>query len=113
MQVVEDLGMTLSPSVEDLDADPEAGTFWYPLSYENVSKIDADVLVMYFATQADVDTFVADPVIAAMPTVAEGRFAPIVGESFVMASSAPTALSIPWMLDQYVPQLAAAAEKVS
>jgi len=113
VQVVEDLGMTLSPSVEELDADPTAGTFWYPLSYENVSKIDADVLIMYFATQADVDTFVADPVIAAMPTVAEGRFAPIVGESFVMASSAPTALSIPWMLDQYVPQLAAAAEKVS
>jgi iron complex transport system substrate-binding protein len=113
VQVVEDLGMTLAPSVAELDADPSAGTFWYPLSYENVSKIETDVLIMYFATQADVDTFVADQVIAAMPAIAEGRFAPIVGESFVMASSAPTVLSIPWMLDQYVPQLATAAEKVS
>ncbi|WP_106401368.1 iron-siderophore ABC transporter substrate-binding protein [Actinocorallia populi] len=108
-----DLGMTLSPSVAALDAKPEEGNFFYQLSYENVEKIEADVLVMYFADQKAVDKFVADPVIAAMPAIKEGRFAPIVGESFVMATSAPTVLSIPWMLDQYVPQLAEAAEKAA
>ncbi|GAA0943276.1 iron-siderophore ABC transporter substrate-binding protein [Actinocorallia libanotica] len=108
-----DLGMTLSPSVAALDAKPEEGDFFYQLSYENVEKIETDVLVMYFADQKAVDKFVADPVIAAMPAIKEGRFAPIVGESFVMATSAPTVLSIPWMLDQYVPQLAKAAEKAA
>ncbi|MEV7013149.1 iron-siderophore ABC transporter substrate-binding protein [Streptosporangium sp. NPDC051022] len=106
-----DLGMTVSPSVTALDADPKAGSYFYGTSYENVGKIDADVLVMYFGTQKEVDKFVTDPVIAAMPNVKDKRFAPIVGESFVMASSAPTVLSIPWMLDRYVPQLAAAAAK--
>jgi iron complex transport system substrate-binding protein len=47
-----------------------------------------------------------------MPAVKEGRFAPIVGESFVAATSAPSVLSIPWMLDRYVPELAKAADKV-
>ncbi|MDX6742252.1 iron-siderophore ABC transporter substrate-binding protein [Actinocorallia sp. A-T 12471] len=108
-----DLGMTVSPSVAELDEDPNAGSYFYGTSYENVEKIKTDLLVMYFDDQAAADKFVADPVIAAMPAVKEGRFAPIVGQSFVMASSAPTALSIPWMLDQYVPQLAAVAEKVA
>ncbi|SDG28838.1 iron complex transport system substrate-binding protein [Sinosporangium album] len=112
VELLVQLGMTESPSVKELDADPKAGSYFYSISYENVSKIKTDVLVMYFATQKDVDTFVADPVIAALPAVKEKRFAPIVGESFVMASSAPTVLSIPWMLDQYVPQLAAVATKV-
>ncbi|MFF4415522.1 ABC transporter substrate-binding protein [Streptosporangium sp. NPDC001559] len=106
-----DLGMTVSPSVAALDADPEAGSYFYNVSYENVGKIEADVLVMYFGSQKEADRFVADPVIAAMPNIRDKRFAPIVGESFVMASSAPTVLSIPWMLDRYVPQLAAAAAK--
>ncbi|ROO85545.1 iron complex transport system substrate-binding protein [Actinocorallia herbida] len=108
-----DLGLTPAASVKDLDAKPTEGDFFYQLSYENVSKIETDLLVMYFASQADVDKFVADPVIAALPAIKEGRFAPIVGESFVMATSAPTVLSIPWMLDQYVPQLAEVAAKAA
>lgn len=106
------LGMTVSPNVADLDADPKAGTYFYQLSYEKLSEINADLLVGYFDNQASVDKFIADPLVAAMPAIREGRFAPVVGESFVMASSAPTALSIPWMLDKYVPQLAEAAKKV-
>lgn len=112
VQLLVELGMEPAPSVTALDPDPSEGTYFYGTSFENLSKVDADVLVAYFGDQAAADAFAADPLVAAMPQVAEGRFAPIVGESFVMASSAPTVLSIPWMLDQYVPQLAAAAAKV-
>lgn len=113
VQLLTQLGMTLAPSVTELDPKAADETYFYGLGYENLSKLDSDVLVAYFGSQADADAFVADPLVAAMPQVAEGRFAPIVGESFVMASSAPTVLSIPWMLDQYVPQLADAAARVS
>ncbi len=106
------LGMEVSPNVSDLDADPSAGSYFYQLSYENLRKIDADLIVGYFDNQAAVDSFLADPLVAAMPAIQERRFAPVVGESFVMSSSAPTVLSIPWMLDQYVPQLAGAATNV-
>ncbi|MDM7854139.1 iron-siderophore ABC transporter substrate-binding protein [Cellulomonas alba] len=110
VQLLNQLGMVTSPSVEALDPKKDE-SYFYTVSYENVSKIDTDLLVAYFDDQAAADTFASDPLIAAMPSVKSGAFAPIVGQSFVMASSAPSALSIPWMLDKYVPQLAAAAEK--
>ena len=112
VQLLNDLGLTNSPSLKTLDAKSGDGSFFFQLSYENLSKIDADLLVMYFDKQSSVDAFEADPLVAALPNITEGRFAPIVGESFVMASSAPSVLSIPWMLDRYVPTLAAAADKV-
>jgi len=112
VQLLNDLGLKNSPSIAGLDSSKGDGSFFYQLSYENLSKIDTDLLVMYFQDQAAVDAFTSDPLVAAMPTIKEGRFAPIVGESFVAATSAPSVLSIPWMLDRYVPQLAKAAEKV-
>lgn len=112
VQLLNELGLKNSKSIAELDTTPDDGSFFFQLSYENLSKIDTDLLVMYFDKQSSVDAFTSDPLVAAMPTIKEGRFAPIVGESFVAATSAPSVLSIPWMLDKYVPQLAAAADKV-
>ncbi|WP_431218420.1 iron-siderophore ABC transporter substrate-binding protein [Leifsonia xyli] len=112
VQLLGDLGLKTSPSIESLDAAKGDGSFYYQLSNENLSKIDTDLLVMYFDKQASVDAFTSDPLVAAMPAIKEGRFAPIVGESFVAATSAPSVLSIPWMLDRYVPELAKAADAV-
>lgn len=110
--LLNELGLKNSASIDALDTKKDADSFFFQVSYENLSKIDTDLLVMYFDKQSSVDAFTAEPLVAAMPTIKDGRFAPIVGESFVMASSAPSVLSIPWMLDRYVPELAAAAEKV-
>lgn len=112
VQLLNDLGLKNSPSIADLDGSKGDGSFFYQLSYENLSKIDTDLLVMYFDKQSSVDAFTSDPLVAAMPAVKEGRLAAIVGESFVAATSAPSVLSIPWMLDRYVPELAKSAEKV-
>jgi len=112
VQLLNDLGLKNSPSIDALDSAKGDGSFFYQLSNENLSKIDTDLLVMYFDKQSSVDAFTSDPLVAAMPTIKEGRFAPIVGESFVAATSAPSVLSIPWMLDRYVPELATAADKV-
>ncbi|WP_435298984.1 iron-siderophore ABC transporter substrate-binding protein [Timonella sp. A28] len=111
-QLLVDLGMTLAPSVEELLPENPDKSFYYGLAFENLNKLTSDVLVAYFGDQAAADAFTNDPLVAAMPQVKAGAFAPIIGESFVMASSAPTTLSIPWMLDQYVPQLAQAAKNV-
>jgi iron complex transport system substrate-binding protein len=111
VQLLVELGMEVAPAVATLDPKPAEETYFYGISFEKLSQLDSDVLVAYFGTQKDADAFTSDPLVAAMPQVKDGRFAPIVGESFVMASSAPTVLSIPWMLDKYVPQLAAAAAK--
>lgn len=111
VELLTQLGMTVSPSVAALDNGSDAASYFYPLSYEKLGDIDTDVLVAYFGDQAAADAFAKTPAVAAMPSVKAGRFALIVGESYVMASSAPSALSIPWMLDRYVPELAEAAGK--
>lgn len=110
VQLLVQLGMKVAPSVDANDPKPQDSSYFYGLSFEKLPKVESDVLVAYFGKQEEVDAFLADPLVAAMPQVKQKRFAPIVGESFVMASSAPTVLSIPWMLDQYVPKLAAAAK---
>jgi iron complex transport system substrate-binding protein len=111
VELLTQLGMTVSPSVAALDNGSDAASYFYPLSYEKLGDIDTDVLVAYFGDQAAADEFAKTPAVAAMASVQAGHFAPIIGESYVMASSAPSALSIPWMLDRYVPELAKAASK--
>jgi iron complex transport system substrate-binding protein len=111
VQLLTQLGMVVSPSVKALDTKPD-DSYFYTVSYENVSKIDTDLLVAYFDDQSKADAFASSPLIAAMPSVKSGGFAPIVGTSYAMAVSAPSVLSVPWVMPKYVPQLAAAAQKV-
>ena len=107
VQLLTELGMELAPSV--VEGAPGDGAFSYPVSLEQADQVTSDVLVAWFGDQAAVDAFTADPLVQRVPAVASGAFAPVVGESFVMATSAVSALSIPWALEDYVPLLADAA----
>lgn len=98
-----DLGMTLAPYV---DEHAQGGSFFYHVSPELTGDIESDVFVGWFNDRAAADAFAADPAYARLPAVAAGAFAPVAGEDYVAASSSPSVLSIPWMLDDYLPQLA-------
>lgn len=103
VRLLADLGMTPAPYV---DEHAEGDGVYYYVSPELAGDIEADVFVAWFNDRAAADAFAADPAFAQIPAVATGAFAPIAGEDYVSASSAPTVLSIPWMLDDYLPQLA-------
>ena len=51
------------------------------------------------------DTLLGNPLFAALPSVADGRVVRVVGMDYAMATSAPTVLSIPYALDEFVAQL--------
>ncbi|WP_197683412.1 iron-siderophore ABC transporter substrate-binding protein [Jiangella alkaliphila] len=106
VRLLTDLGMTLAPYV---DEHAEGDAVYYYVSPELAGDVESDVFVAWFNDQAAADAFTANPAYAQIPAVAAGAFAPVVGEDYVTASSAPSVLSIPWMLDDYLPQLAAAA----
>ena len=108
VQLLTELGMELTPYVADNA--PGDGAFSYPVSLEQADQVTSDVLVAWFGDQAAVDAFTADPLVQRVPALASGAFAPVVGESFVMATSAVSALSIPWALEDYVPLLADAVQ---
>ncbi|PSL06031.1 iron complex transport system substrate-binding protein [Haloactinopolyspora alba] len=107
VSLLTDLGLEVAPYV---DENATGDSFYYYVSGELAADIESDIMVAWFDDEATADDFASDPLFSQNPAIARGAFAPIVGESYVMASSAPTVLSIPWMLDDYVPQLAEAAD---
>ena len=102
-----DLGLQSAPSVEELANGDQ--TFFYTLSYEQLDQLEADILVAYANTQEEFDAFLAAGYAQAIPAVQSGAVAPVVGTELVSSVSPPTALSLPWGLDQLVDALTAAA----
>ncbi|MFH8252470.1 ABC transporter substrate-binding protein [Microbacterium sp. B2969] len=105
VEILEDLGFSTPDSVTALDTGE--GTFYTTVSYENLDKIDAQVIFTQAEEQAVLDEFLASDRGRLIPAVQKGAVAPIVGEEDVAAVS-PTALSLPWLLPTMVDQLAAA-----
>lgn len=63
-------------------------------------------------TDEEVETFLAAPYAQVMPQVQAGSVARVVGAERIAAVSPPTALSLPWGLDEVVDRLAEAVAAV-
>ena len=101
-----DLGFENAPAVDEL-ANGDA-TFYYTLSYEELDKLEADVVVNYSDTQEGADAFIASSYGQSIPAVKAGNIASVVGTEYISSVSPPTALSLTWGLDEFVTALAAA-----
>jgi ABC-type Fe3+-hydroxamate transport system substrate-binding protein len=99
-----ELGMVVPP---ELDA--AAGeSFYGTVSRENASMLDADVLVWQAGSQQERAEIESDEILAALPVVTQGRALFIDGTDYD-ALQFTSALSLPYLLDEFVPKLAAAA----
>jgi len=107
VEFLADLGFEIAPSVEELDTGES--TFFFTLSYEQTDKLTSDVLVSYFDTQKEADTFAKAKSTTVMEQAKAGTIAPIVGTELVAAVSPPTALSLTWGLDDFTTVLSEAA----
>ncbi len=105
-----DMGMTPSEGEEALAAEDKGENFSVPLSWENVSDIDADVIVSF------IDDLSEEQVVDDKPTGDMSAFKndsvvyladPGVTAAFVF----PSVLSIPATMKIVVPDIAAAAER--
>ena len=104
VQMLQELGLVLSPGAAALPSD---GTFYVPVSFENLGSVDADVLITWHGDQSELDALNANPLFARFAPVASGRHLAVVDRSFAIALSAPSVLSIPWSVDRLVPLLSA------
>jgi iron complex transport system substrate-binding protein len=102
-----DLGFEHATAVDDLANGDDS--FFYMLSYEELDKLESDVIVNFGATQEETDAFLSASYAQAMPQVQNGAVASVVGPAFVASVSPPTALSLTWGLDDYVALLSEAA----
>ena len=102
------LGLEDAPAVAEL-ANGDS-PFYYTLSYEQLDQLDSDLVISYHDTQEEADAFLASPPIQAIPAVARGQVAQVVGTELIAAVSPPTALSLTYGLDELVSSLSAAAQ---
>lgn len=105
VEILEDLGFVTPPSVTSLDTGE--GTFYTTVSYENLGKIDAQVVLTQAEDQATLDEFLTSDRGKLIPAVAKSAVAAMVGAQNASAVS-PTALTLPWILPTLTDKLAAA-----
>lgn len=102
-QTLASLGFTLPAALESLIED---GKFYADVSAENAELLEVDTLVVLDYDGAK-DKLASDPLFQALDVVRDGRVV-YVDQTVGNAMSMPNALSIPFVLDALVPQLAAA-----
>jgi iron complex transport system substrate-binding protein len=102
-----DLGFESAPAVDELAAGDDS--FFYMLSYEELDKLESDVLVNFAGTKEETDGFLSASYSQVMPQVQNGAVASVIGPEFISSVSPPTALSLTWGLDDYVALLSEAA----
>lgn len=102
------IGMRPAPVVAQ---HAKKSAFFIPWSAERADELKADVLVTWVPsdkTQRQIET---DPLLRRIPAVGRGSWVADSNDTLTMAVSAASALSLPWALDQFLPELAAAAGK--
>lgn len=105
---LEDLGFDLPQVAIDAMAD---GSFYQEFSAENADQLaDVDVIVTY-GDDTLLPALQADPLWSTLPAVQAGAVVAVGNGDAFSAAVSPTALSIPWVLEDYVAVLEEAAAK--
>ncbi len=104
---LESLGFKLPAEVAELAGD----SFFATISGEQLSLVDADVLIWIVNSPAEREALEGEPVYAQLGAAREGRDLFLeFSEPLAGALSFSTVLSLPFLLDELVPQLAAAVD---
>lgn len=89
---LEGLGFETAPAVEELA--PGDDEFFYTLSYEELDKLESDLVVAYTYTEEAAEALPDKRELQALPAVKDGMVVQQVGNVAVSAVSPPTALSV-------------------
>jgi iron complex transport system substrate-binding protein len=101
-KLLSDLGLSLPPGVTTLQGGDGAR-----IGLEQLGTLDADVLIMSYASDDLRASLESNPVFQAVPAVRDRRYLPT-GLDATSALRLPSVLSIPYGLDQLEPALAKA-----
>lgn len=102
------LGMQLAPVVAK---NAKGKAFYIEWSPERADELEADVFVTWVADDKTVEAIKKDPLLKQIPAVERGALVADPSSTLTLAISASSPLSLPWALDQFLPQLNAAVER--
>lgn len=104
-----DLGMEFPNSV--LELAEGSGSFALELSAEHVDILgDIDIIIAYGSASL-LEDLQKDPLLGTVPAIARASVALIEDGTPLAASGTPSALSIPWTIDEYLTLIGEAADK--
>lgn len=106
VQVIEQLGFTLSPQEAALG--DNATGFYGDVSLEKLDTVESDLHIGWVNTTADTERTLNDPLASRWAPIAAGHYYFMDDQALAWASSQPTVLSIPWSLSKLVPEFAKA-----
>lgn len=106
--LMEDFGLVTPDWVDDMV--PE-GEFYGTVSKEKGEKVEADVLLTYAKDDAEVKAFTSDRLLNRIPALASGNFVAETDLQLGLALTNPTPLSIPVVIEEFLPKVADAVEK--
>jgi len=107
---LEDLGFDLPQVAIDAMA---GGAFYQEFSAENADQLAGVDVIVTYGDDSMLAALQADPLWSTLPAVQAGAVVAVGNGDAFSAAVSPTALSIPWVLDDYVAVLKEAAAKVS
>jgi len=106
-QLLAGLGMRLSATVLTLPTSSIPGRA--QLSLENLSVLDADIIVVAASSQQELDTFAKSPVVESLGAMRRGAYVPF-DYTTAVSIAFPSTLSLQWAMTHVVPKLSAAAK---
>lgn len=110
-QLMLEFGMVDADKAVEL-TEANAGAFSANLSAEQADTLDADLLFFYAEDDAQIETLVNDPLVGQTPALASGAYVGLTDMPLITAITSPTPLSMPVVLEQFLPLAGEAAEKV-
>lgn len=104
-RIISDLGFTIPPAFDELAGD----AFYFSVSNEDISTLDTDVLIWIVASDTEIDKVRDIPLRSTLRAYGEGREV-LTDELLSGAFSFGSPLSIEYVLDKLVPELALAVD---
>jgi iron complex transport system substrate-binding protein len=98
----------VSPGVQKLASTNDPDKFFADISVENISDVDADVVVAFVPENT---TVAANPAYANLGAIGRGTAVPLSDTKIISGLSQTSVLATPWVLDKLTPQLSEAAKK--
>ncbi len=107
MSLMHDLGMVDAPAVADAI---KPGEFYGSVSAEQSSELESDVFLTWSENPGDMETFTQHDLVGQIPAIADGHAYAEEDKHVSLAVTNPSPISIPYVIDHFVPEVAAAID---
>lgn len=108
VRITEALGFDSTSAMSTFYETAEGDNWYTGVSLERLNEVDADLFAAWAGTVAEAEYTVANKVVARWAPIAKGSYVFYAGEADASAISAPTVLSLQYILPTYVDDLAEA-----